>query len=80
MSIVITIWNAFTIDACNKTNEQEILMIITLGTERDGLLHRQTPHKTKFAYHLRSVGQNWIRKDNDGALIFGCGPEQTSRI
>jgi hypothetical protein len=75
MAIVITVWNAVTIDAWNKTTEQETLVLTTLGTEREGLLTVKRlikRKKTKFANDLRAVGEHWVREESDGGLIFGC--------
>jgi hypothetical protein len=75
MSVVITVWNAVTFDAWNKTNEQETLVLTTLGAEREGLLTVKRlikRKKTKFAHDLRAVGEHWVREESDGGLIFGC--------
>ncbi|MFT6271026.1 MAG: hypothetical protein ACJAVV_003866 [Alphaproteobacteria bacterium] len=75
MSFVITVWNAVTVDAWEKSTQQEKAVLDALGTEREALLAAKRlikRKKTKFGQDLRAVGDHWVREESDGGLIFGC--------
>ena len=72
LSVVITVWNAFTIDAWEQTNKQGKEVLAALANERQALLEVKRlikRKKTKYAHNLRAVGERWVREEPDGEIV-----------
>ncbi len=75
MRIVVTIWNAVTIDAWFGTQENQesaksAFAVAPLSVQRElqDLIARK---KKVFGKDLRAVGEYWVRETDNG-VIFGC--------
>jgi hypothetical protein len=81
MKIVLTIWNAVTIDGWHKNNAQEAAVLLAMALIPDEgklvmkkLIRRK---KTKFASETWAVGEHWLREEN-GLMIFGCDARENT--
>ncbi len=73
--IVITVWNAVTIDSWLGNRDMELKVYETLGTtSKEALLQVKRlvkRKKTKFGNDPRAVGDYWVKEKN-GEMVFGC--------
>jgi hypothetical protein len=81
MTIVVTAWNAVTLDKWEQNNEFEQHALASVAQEPVLLLQLKRlikRKKKKFSQYDWSIGNHWVRADKKGDLIFGCEARRKS--